>query len=180
MTAQENPYVRVYHALRDTVEIYDNDRKLAAYLRLLVAADMAWPSAPEVPRGVRPPDLRSFEASGHIEVAGRRYRVRELDDERGTRSDHAAKAAKARWDSQKDAAGNARGNARERAQVMPLRSAPLHSSPVTPPRSTPPRPNDDEQRSETRHVKDLTNGLEPAGTTLAEMGVPRPPSDGAT
>lgn len=86
-------YVRVYFSIVDDerfVGIYDDDHHLAAWLRLLLVADAAWPSSASLPRSARPASVRALAASGLIELVGTdRYRVHGLDRERGRRSEAA-------------------------------------------------------------------------------------------
>lgn len=81
-------YSRVYWTIVDDekfVEIYDDDRHLACWLRLLLIADQAHPSSAHLPAGVRGVSVRALEAVGLIDVSGSRYRVRGLDAERERR-----------------------------------------------------------------------------------------------
>lgn len=83
------PYSRVYWSVIDDpkfVEIYDDDRRLATWLRLLLIADQAHPASPHVPLGVHRPSLKALVSCGLIDLgAGNRYRVHGLDKERARR-----------------------------------------------------------------------------------------------
>jgi hypothetical protein len=96
------PYSRVYwEALDDPkfANVWDDDQALAAWLRLLVAADMAWPASASLYRGVRTSALSALCSSGLVDMQpSGRYRIHGLDKEREARSRHASSAATARWD----------------------------------------------------------------------------------
>jgi hypothetical protein len=103
MTKPVRPYCRVYwEAIDDPKfrDVWDDDGRLAWWLRLLVAADMAWPASANIPRRVKQPVLDSLVAAGLVDLEnGDRYRIHGLDAERGGRARMAADAAAARWSS---------------------------------------------------------------------------------
>ena len=123
MTARPRPYVRVYYEIADDprfASIFDNDHHLAAWLRLLLTAEGAWPASAAMPQGARSSSVRALADAGLIEiVAGHRFRVHGLDAERQRRSDHARLSAEARWGSaSRDATGTATGSATGNARLM--------------------------------------------------------------
>jgi hypothetical protein len=120
----DDPYVRVYYSIRNDPRfdtIYGDDSALAAWLRLLMAADAIWPAPADVPKWVRREPFRKLVAAGLIEVNGDHYRIHGLDAERTRRSVKASNAAGARWS---NAASNANSNAPSNAKTMPLRAEP--------------------------------------------------------
>lgn len=155
MTKARDPYSRVYwRAIDDPkfARVWDDDHALSAWLRLLVAADMAWPASATLYHGVRRAALRVLCDVGLVDMqAGGRYRIHGLDKEREARARAASSAAAARWndDEPPHPAGNAEG----------MRPHP----PSNPPRM----PSQDEQsRAEQEQSKD-----EPSRV----LGVPIPP-----
>lgn len=86
--SERAPYSRVYWSIVDDPKfhsVYDDDRHLAAWLRLLLIADQSWPASAHVPAGCRKSSLEELERVGLIDRTGSRYRVRGLDKERETR-----------------------------------------------------------------------------------------------
>lgn len=140
MTAQQDPYVRVYYRIIDDPKfdgVYDNDAALAAWLRLLLAADAMYPAPATIPRGVKPSALDRLVKAELVDLLpGDRYRLHGLKSERERRQDQARRAARKRWD---DAGGNADAmpeqsgsNATASAPAMhsdPSQAEPLHSAP---------------------------------------------------
>jgi hypothetical protein len=115
MARGDRPFVRVYHddLQRDYPGIWDDDRLLANWLRLLVVADKLWPAPGEVPRSIR---RRILEALVETKIVSLlpldRFKIRGLDTERQARSDRARAAAEGRWGQRDDDAdGNAGSNA---------------------------------------------------------------------
>ena len=101
MTKPSDPYSRVYWRIIDDdrfANVYGDDHHLAAWLRLLLIADQAWPASANLPASVRPSSIRALGSCGLIEVrSGGIYRIHGLDAERGKRQSAAASAADARW-----------------------------------------------------------------------------------
>lgn len=102
MTAQPDPYVRVYYRIigdERFANVYDDDAALALWLRLLLAADAIYPAPASFPRRIRAVPLKKLVDAGLIEVLnGDRYVVHGLNGERGRRQDQARRAANTRWD----------------------------------------------------------------------------------
>jgi hypothetical protein len=124
-------YARFYYAefMRDYPDVYGDDAAFAAFLRLLTAAEMAWPTTPEIPRSIRAKGLRILTERGLVKVTGHNFVLKGFVRERTQRSDSARNAAASRWhsDSNADADANAmpkkkREEEEEKAQhgVRPL------------------------------------------------------------
>jgi hypothetical protein len=95
-------YSRVYHEIRDDPKfaaVYSDDHALATWLRLLIAADMAWPASAEFAAGVRRPVVARLAAAGLVDVQAnpKMFRMHGLDKERGMRAEAARSAADASW-----------------------------------------------------------------------------------
>jgi hypothetical protein len=82
-------YSRVYWSIVDDPKfatIYDDDRHLAAWLRLLLIADQAHPASPTLPAGVRKASVTALADAGLISLGSAfRYRICGLDAERERR-----------------------------------------------------------------------------------------------
>lgn len=91
--SERAPYSRVYWSIVDDpkfLNIYDNDRHLATWLRLLIAADALWPASCPIPGNVRKDSVAALAESGLIDLGpGYRFRIHGLDSERGRRRDAA-------------------------------------------------------------------------------------------
>lgn len=115
MTKTRRPYSRVYwEAIDDPkfAHVWDDDHALAAWLRLLVAADMAWPASATLYHGVHRGALKRLCEVGLVDMqTGGRFRIHGLDKERAARARQASDAAAARWedDEPPNPAGNADG-----------------------------------------------------------------------
>lgn len=115
MTKVRRPYSRVYWEVIDDpkfADVWDDDRAVASWLRLLVAADMAWPASASLYHGVNRASLDKLCRVGLVDMqTGGRYRIHGLDKEREARSRQASDAAAARWDDDEPShpAGNAAG-----------------------------------------------------------------------
>ena len=97
VTRPVDPYSRLYWRLIDDekfVDIYLNDHHFAMWARLLLTADMAWPSSAALPYGSRKASLQKLSDVGLVDLLpGNRYRIHGLDAERGTRQQKASNAA---------------------------------------------------------------------------------------
>jgi hypothetical protein len=114
MAAYDDPYVQLPYALHDDAEIYDDDRMLALWVRLVFAADALWPAAPEIPARVSKKLLARLVERELIEVTGKRFRIPALDTRRQARFERGSKGARARWSQQRDhanAGANGHANA---------------------------------------------------------------------
>ena len=87
--SERAPYSRVYWSIVDDPKfatIYDDDRHLATWLRLLLVADQAHPASAPIPHGVRKVSLTALVDAGLVDLGtGHRYRIRGLDAERARR-----------------------------------------------------------------------------------------------
>ena len=100
------PYSRVYWTVRSDprlAEIYRDDHHWAAWNRLLLAADMAWPAPADLPSTVRASSLRVLVDKGVVEtLPGGLFRFHGLDAERGRRKASASASQSGRtrpaWD----------------------------------------------------------------------------------
>jgi hypothetical protein len=135
MTAQTDPYVRVYYRIIDDPKfssVYDNDAALAAWLRLLLAADAMYPAPATIPRAVRPAALKILADAELIDLLpGDRYRMHGLASERERRRDQASNAARERWDRAKGKADAMpeQSDSNAAASGPAMHSAPLLSEP---------------------------------------------------
>lgn len=98
-TADWGVYSRIYHSLMtEKPTVWNDDRLLAAWTRLLVMSDQAWPAPAPLPRWL---SLKTFDRlceHGVLETAGSGYfRFAHLDEERGQRSKQASQSASLRW-----------------------------------------------------------------------------------
>jgi hypothetical protein len=101
MTKVRRPYSRVYwEALDDPkfADVWDHNDRLATWLRLLVAADMAWPASATFYAGISKTVVKVLCDVGLVDKqTGGRYRIHGLDKERQERSEYARDAAVTRW-----------------------------------------------------------------------------------
>lgn len=97
-----DPYSRLYWRLIDDekfAEIYGDDHHFALWCRLLMTADMAWPSSAALPFGTRKASYQKLVNVGLVDpAAGNRYRIHGLDAERSKRQTKARDAISQRWD----------------------------------------------------------------------------------
>lgn len=100
---ERGPYARLYLELVDDDKfrnsgIYDNDHHFAAFCRLLMIAEGAWPASAHLPITARRTSIKALSDAGLIDLQDKgRYRVHGLDAERERRSYQAKKASDARW-----------------------------------------------------------------------------------
>lgn len=141
MTAQEDPYVRVYYRIVDDpkfADVYDDDRALATWLRLLLHADAMYPAAATLPHGTRRSALDKLVKAALVDLGtGHRYRIHGLEAEREKRAEasrfaadvkhHGTDEAKRRQ-SERNAAA-VRPESERSADGVPLLSEPIRSSP---------------------------------------------------
>jgi hypothetical protein len=130
----DRPYTRIYHELADEFPDLFDSPDLAGYVRLLVAADQAWPSKARWAGYVEEDEMARIEASGLVKRDGKRYTVKGLEKERRKRSSHARKAARARHEQPGEqeastALSNIVSNAPSSAQTMPSRAEPSQDEP---------------------------------------------------
>lgn len=99
--SNDRRYARFYYGdfIRDYPDVYGNDAALAAFLRLLSAAEMAWPATPEIPRSCRPKGLSILVGCGLVKVTGHTFVLKGFAKEREMRSHSGRNAAAVRWHS---------------------------------------------------------------------------------
>lgn len=107
----DRPYARLYLDLVDDEKfatVYDDDHHFAAWARLLMIAEGAWPASAHLPSSCRRASLSELVRVGLIDTRpGGRYRIHGLDAERELRSDRARTASSARWSPSSNAGRNA-------------------------------------------------------------------------
>jgi hypothetical protein len=135
VTAQTDPYVRVYYRIIDDPKfaaVYDNDPALATWLRLLLAADAMYPAPAPLPRGVKRPALARLVDAELIDLMpGDRYRLHGLHGERERRQEQARKAARERWNrAHGNAAADANGMQPQSDSNAAASDLAMHSSPL--------------------------------------------------
>lgn len=108
--SNERPYSRVYHELAEEYQSVYDGPDLADYVRLLVAADQAFPTRARWAGYTTSRVLRRLEACGLVAVDGARYSVKGMEKERAARAERARTAAYA-----SHASSSARGSATSRA-----------------------------------------------------------------
>jgi hypothetical protein len=94
-----DPYARVYFRfIDDHPAVYEDDRLLAAWLRLLMAAEGAYPASASIPRWCKTATIERLAKEGVVDLLpGDRYRIHGLAKERERRTKQARDAANARW-----------------------------------------------------------------------------------
>jgi hypothetical protein len=101
VVSDRRPYSRVYWEVRNDprlADIYCDDHHWAAWNRLLMAADMAWPAPADLPSNARRASIRALEEAGVIELLpGGMYRFHGLDKERDDRSTKARESVMHRY-----------------------------------------------------------------------------------
>ena len=98
-------FLRFYYPefMRDYPDVYADDAAFSAFIRLLAAAEMAWPATPELPRSIRPKALRVLTARSLVKVSGHTFALKGFVKEREMRADSARNAAAQRWHSNSNA-----------------------------------------------------------------------------
>lgn len=172
MTKAQDPYSRVYwRAIDDDkfIGIWDDDAALSAWLRLLLAADMAYPATASLYHGVKKGALDRLCKAGLVDIQpGHRYRIHGLDAERSKRSKQGSLGAAARWDDGpgEDPEGDAEGM---------LTGPP--QEPVSNAEGMPRRDKRRQEETEPRRDEPRTNGVLPlrgsvAGAQVSTLGTP--------
>lgn len=98
-------FVRLYYddLEQEFPEVFFDPTAAWTYARLLMGADKAWPSLPELPKAVRRADMRLLTAVGPSGQAlvtlceNGRYSVLGYAKDRMAREAHAKRAASGRW-----------------------------------------------------------------------------------
>ena len=88
--SERAPYSRVYWGIADDpkfLTIFDDDRHLATWLRLLLIADQAHPASGHLPANARKVSVSALAVADLITLTGSRFRVKGLDAERARRAE---------------------------------------------------------------------------------------------
>jgi hypothetical protein len=112
----EGRFVLVFHEdmMANHAPIWDDDKALATWIRLLALADKIWPSPAELPRGASKSAVDRLIGAGLIEADGpHRFRIPSLDKKRDAARNAASNAARIRH-----------GNAASNAESLPTRLRP--------------------------------------------------------
>lgn len=87
--SERQPYSRIYWSIIDDpkfADVFDDDKRLATWLRLLIVADQAYPASPSVPFGTDKKALQHLTDCGLVVLGtGFRFRIKGLDAERARR-----------------------------------------------------------------------------------------------
>ena len=141
MTAQADPYVRVYYRIMDDpkfADVYTDKATLGTWLTLLIHADALYPTAATLPHGIKKASVDKLVGAGLVDLLpNHRYRMHGLAAEREQRSEHGRKAALARYGQSTSNASAMHEQSTSSARPMhsdPLRTEPIQSAPL---RSTP-------------------------------------------
>jgi hypothetical protein len=127
MPSVKRHYSRVYWEAVDDPkfsDVWGDDHALAAWLRLLVAADMAWPASANVYHGIHRGALATLCKAGLVDMqATGRFRIHGLDKEREARSSAASDAVRTRYARSADGSTpvDANGHARS-AETVPSKA----------------------------------------------------------
>jgi hypothetical protein len=126
--SERAPYSRVYWSIVDDPKfagIYDDDRHLATWLRLLIAADALWPASCPVPGNARKASVTALVTAGLVDLGtGYRFRIHGLDAERGRRRDAARTGGKRDPDGTQTGPGRVQGPGPKPRQDEPHRDEP--------------------------------------------------------
>ncbi len=107
----EGRFVLVYHEdlIANHAVVWNDDRALATWIRLLALADKMWPSSAELPRGTSMAAVGRLVSAKLVETVGAYgYRIPSLDKRRTAARNAASTAARIRHGT---APRNATGNA---------------------------------------------------------------------
>ena len=99
MARNDRRFARVYYddLRRDYPEVWKDNDALSTWLRLLVVADIAWPTTPDLPRHVKARPLEMLADSGLIALGpDDTFAVKGYDADRSKRHANAVAAAGAR------------------------------------------------------------------------------------
>jgi hypothetical protein len=134
MTAQRDPYVRVYYRIIDDPkfrDVYDDDSRLACWMRLLLVADGTWPAPAPIPVNVKRSAFQHLVDVGLVDLfPGSRYRIHGMDAERGERRDRASAAARIMHSKRSANAEHEQSDSSATAEQQSMHSAPLRSAPL--------------------------------------------------
>lgn len=102
----DSPFVRVYLSTIDDpkfVKVFDDDRAFAAWVRLLMIAEPAWPARPPLPAGLGTYARRVLERAGLLIVDRGRYTLSGLKKEREGRAKTSTERSRDFRDKQRNA-----------------------------------------------------------------------------
>lgn len=118
-------FARFYYSefQRDYPDVYADDAAFAAWMRLLVIAEQAWPATPELPRSIRPKALRVLTAPRErgplVAVNGHAFAIKGFAAERSRRHEAAVAGALAKHGAIAGATAPPNGHANGSARVVP-------------------------------------------------------------
>jgi len=96
---QDSDYVRIYQSIRDDPKfdtVRDDDRALAAYVRLLMDAEPVYPARASIPAHLRSYARDVLVKAGILQIIGRTYTISGLRKERESRALSGAERSQ-RW-----------------------------------------------------------------------------------
>jgi hypothetical protein len=133
MPAVSDPYTRQYWRFIDEFPaIYADDAAYALWSRLLITADMAWPSSASLPR-CKARALAMLTGVSLVELLpADRFRIPSMDKHRNARSTAARDAVAVRWNNERNTGVSHNG--------IPSRAEPKKDEPTV-------RMTDEEQRA---------------------------------
>lgn len=130
MTAQADPYVRVYYRISTDEKfraVYRDDALLGCWLKLLIIADAMHPAPAHLPYGVDLARVKALAEAGLIDIVQEgMYVIHGLASERTKRSDSARDNANKRWQKPPDATAMRPHSGSDATAVL---SAPILSEP---------------------------------------------------
>lgn len=101
MTAAKDPYVRVFYRIIDDPKfatVYDDDTRLATWLRLLLTADATYPAPAPLPHGINRKALEELVRVGLVDIGtGHRYRMHGMTAVREAAAEQGRKLAAMRY-----------------------------------------------------------------------------------
>ena len=98
----KDPYVTIERTVVDDerlADIYPDNAAFGAYVKLLIAANAAWPASAELPSWCPAEVIAMLEKVAVVNVTGDRFRVLEMDSKRIANRERASAAGKASGES---------------------------------------------------------------------------------
>lgn len=89
-------YIKVPHAVQDDGDLWTDDARLAAYVRLRMGYDLTWPHPAPIPRSVKASVLDWLVAHRHVQRDDDRYVVRDVQRDRERRVERTLNATSTR------------------------------------------------------------------------------------
>lgn len=166
MTAQRDPYVRVYYSIVDDPKFAGMKLETkGAWLDLLLAADAMYPAPAPLPRWLPKRIQAELVQRGLVDLEGtHHFRIHGLESERSKRSAAGKAGADARWNAEPER-GAMRSHSGASMRSDALRSAPSNSAPL---RSAPTERTPDD-REGLPHLSEHPEVAE-AGTEIVGIG----------